>query len=239
MNKELIRKRFSKSLSTYQKNAVVQEKMAKKLVRLIPESYYENILELGCGTGFLTSQINSRIKFKNYYAVDMVNNCSKYITKINPEIKFFCDDIEKLEFETKFDLIISNAALQWLEDFESYIKNLSRLLKPEGRIIFSTFGANHFTELSKVTDLSLKYYPTESLRAVFSDYKIEYLFEENRILFFKTPKQILEHLKKTGVNSLNERPWSIKDVKTFETNYKSIYNTVKLTYNPIYVSLKK
>ena len=55
---------------------------------------------------------------------------SEYISSINPKIKFIYGDIEKLidESETKFDLIISNAAIQWIDDFENFVNSVKNTM---------------------------------------------------------------------------------------------------------------
>ena len=54
MIKSLIKQRFSKSLKSYNKCAIVQKQMAHNLFDMIENNSYNNILELGCGTGFVT-----------------------------------------------------------------------------------------------------------------------------------------------------------------------------------------
>ena len=64
MNKDLIKKRFSKNLKTYNENAKVQKRMAEKLIQLCKKNNYKKILEIGCGTGFLTECICAKLKFE-------------------------------------------------------------------------------------------------------------------------------------------------------------------------------
>ena len=72
MKKELVKQQFSKNLTNYEENAVVQMIMAEKLVNLLPKKEYKNILEIGCGTGFLTKLLNKNIKFDTYTTIDIV-----------------------------------------------------------------------------------------------------------------------------------------------------------------------
>ena len=64
MNKELIQKRFTKNLKTYNDNAKIQKIMAEKLLSYLDNNYYNNILEIGCGTGLLTSLAVQKLQFK-------------------------------------------------------------------------------------------------------------------------------------------------------------------------------
>lgn len=239
MKKELIKQRFSKSLNTYQENAVIQAQMAKKLIGLLPDKNYSNILELGCGTGGLTTLAVKELNFETYTAIDIVPECENFISKISPNIKFINADIETLKPEKKYDLIISNAAFQWLNNFEHVIKNLKTNLSENGVILFSTFGDKNFQEISHAGNVSLKYYSQKELETILSDYSIEHFEEDVLHQEFKTIKEMFDHMKKTGVNALNEKPWGLKETRLFKERYKELYkDSVKLTYNPIYVLIK-
>ncbi len=72
--------------------------------------------------------MNTALEFKNYTAIDIVEDCSKYIEKINPNINFIQADIENFTLEFTPDLIISNASLQWVENFEEIIIMLKIVL---------------------------------------------------------------------------------------------------------------
>jgi malonyl-CoA O-methyltransferase len=238
MKKELIKTRFSKSLNSYQKNAVVQKKMAEVLVSKIQKKRFENVLEIGCGTGFLTKLLTEKINYKSYVATDIVEECKLFISKIDKNIEFTPCDIEKFKPDRKFDLIVSNAVFQWVTDLSFLIKNLKSYLSQDGIIVFSTFGDKNFQELNNISNLSLNYLSLEELRKIFSDYEIDCLEESEAMLEFPSIREMFEHMKKTGVNSLSEKTWTIKDFKRFEESYNATYTSVHLTYNPVYVVIR-
>lgn len=239
MKKNLIKQRFSKNLNTYQDNAIIQMNMAKKLISLLPDKNFSNILELGCGTGFLTKLANKNLNYKSYTAIDIVKECEPYIKRVNNDINFISDDIETINLTETYDLIISNAVFQWLNDFERFITKLQNNLSSNGIILFTTFGTKNFQEISKVANISLKYYSPKELQHILETYSIEYLEEETFEEQFKTTKEMFEHMKKTGVNAISETAWTLKDFKEFNQHYQNIYKDgVHLTYNPIYVLLK-
>lgn len=95
MIKSLIKQRFSKSLKSYNECAVVQKQMAKKMFSMIKGNSFNNILELGCGTGFVTKLVNENIQYNCYDVIDIVENCEEYIKNISQRINFINTDIEK------------------------------------------------------------------------------------------------------------------------------------------------
>ncbi len=239
MDKELIKKRFAKNLNTYNENAKIQKKMAEKLTSYLDNKEYDNILEIGCGTGLLTEAVIKNIKYKSYTANDIVEECEKYIKKINSEIKFIKADIEECikNSNTKYDLIISNAAFQWVEDLEQLIKTLYSKLNPNGVLLFSTFGIENFREVYFVLGKTLPYFSIKELHELLSIYKPQ-IDQELHVLSFKTPKDILKHFKLTGVNSLENSVWTKSDLSKFEKSYLNYCSQAPtLTYNPIYVKI--
>ena len=240
MEKELIKLRFTKSLKTYRENAIVQKQMAENLSKMITPKTFNNILELGCGTGFLTEQIYHNFHYKNYDTVDMVDGCKNYIKKISDNINFICADIENFVPEKKYDLIISNATLQWLENLPDYINKISKYLNKNGIFAFTLFGKNHFKEMNLFLKNNLKYYSLEDIRIICSGYTIKNITEQSIKQEFNTPKDVLYHIKKTGVNALSKSSWTISDYKKFNEEYKNYCdNNISLTYHPLYVILSK
>lgn len=236
MNKDLIQTRFSKSLSSYNENAKIQKKMAEKLVTLLNRINYKKVLEIGCGTGFLTELLNKSIEFENYTAIDIVPDCENYINSINPEINFIQADIEKFSLE-KYDLIIANASLQWVNDFQNMIETLKNSLSSDGELVFSTFGKENFKEISYITGTTLDYYSTKELEEFFPESEI---MSEIHVMAFETPQEVLKHLQLTGVNALERKTWTKKDLVKFANEYRVLCAIrPTLTYNPIYVKMIK
>ncbi len=235
MNKDLINSRFGKHLKDYDKNAKIQKIMAEKLISLCSKKKYKNILEIGCGTGLLTKEAIKNLEFENYTAIDIVEECESYIKNIDGKINFISRDVETLkEISPNPELIISNAALQWTSDFEKTVKTLKNMLTKNGELIISTFGKENFREIFYIMGTTLKYYSESELKEFFPDFEI--YPPEIHIMSFPSPKDVLKHLQLTGVNSIENRAWTKKDLKSFEDNYSSLCVKVPtLTYNPVYI----
>ena len=240
MNKDLIQKRFAKNLDTYNDNAKIQKKMAERLLSFLDRKNFDDILEIGCGTGFLTQLVNDSFNFNTYTANDIVESCEKYVKEINPKINFIPADIEKAveNSDKKYDLIISNAVFQWVENLESFIKLLVSKLNEGGILLFSTFGPENFREVNFVLGKTLPYYSANELQEIIKDYK-NIVEQEMHVMAFKTPKDILKHIKSTGVNALEMVSWTKTDMQKFENGYNNFCSGIPtLTYHPIYVRIE-
>jgi len=238
INPKLIKKQFEKSMDKYDKNAVVQKIMAEKLVsELIKISgNFDNILELGAGTGLLTKELIKKVEYKNYTANDLCEKSKKYLDKIIPDYKFIKGNAQKIISVKKQDLIISNALFQWFKDIEKSMLYYYNLLNPDGIIAFSTFSPDNFSEIMDLTGLSLEYKTADYLKAVIEkNFDILYIEEFSYKMSFDNPLELLAHMKHTGVNSLADQSWTFADVKIFCDKYKEKYPDITLTYSPILV----
>lgn len=247
VDKNLIKKRFEKSFSTYSKNAIVQEKMSNDLLSKLIQyqgNKFDKILEIGCGTGFLTGEIINNINFDEIYINDIIENALGNIKIFGDNLNFLYGDCEKIPFPPDLDLIISNATFQWIEDLQSLLEKTHLSLKEKGIIAFTTFGEQNFHQIKTITGKSLNYYTKEAIENMINEkFKIIYLHSENINVEFKNAQEILKHLKKSGVNALEKIIWTKKDLKKFDDKYNKLFRNsngkLELTYQPLYFIAEK
>lgn len=243
-NKILIEQRFTKALHTYKNNATIQIYMVNELLALIEKitnkKKFKDVFEFGCGCGLLTNEFIKKYDFNTYFANDIVEKCSDYILQISEKIEFICGDIEKINFDKKFDLIISNATFQWLNNPNKTVNTLISYLKPNGTLAFTTFGIDNFKELKQL-GYGLDYMDINSLKSLFGT-KQNSLFikEEIKILEFKTPYEVLKHIKLSGVNAIGKTSFTKSKLNKLINDYYKYFkatdkHSVSLTYHPIYI----
>jgi len=147
---------FGRSSKKYHQEAEIQHKVADGLVaslrpwkQIIPDG---PILEIGCGTGFLSEKLISEFSNREINITDaseeMVNFANSHIGNSDSEwVKFevFNPEIDEVE-EESYSLIISNFAAQWFDDTAYTIAKLSKALKQDGLILFSFPGNKSFPE---------------------------------------------------------------------------------------------
>lgn len=244
-DKQLVKQRFEKSFPTYDENAIVQREMADVLMDYVFAScgeHYDNVLEIGAGTGFLTQNIVNELKYKKLLVNDIAPKTVDYIEKITPYANFLIGDMEAIRFDKKFDIILSNASFQWAEDLEMMMNRLHKVLSPEGVIAFSTFGEKNFEQITDISQRKLMYKNIDELQKLFDKFEVKVIKEDVVKMNFTRPSGVLRHIKNIGANAIASEFWTKGALKEFEQKYMDKYSTktgVELTYHPIYVVLKK
>jgi malonyl-CoA O-methyltransferase len=154
INKSLVARRFDRSSSTYDQHAVIQKQMAHRLLQTLNRyrQPIRRICEIGCGTGYLTNLLIQMYPVAELTAVDiapkMIETARRKIP--NPNIHWYISDAEDVHsyLSGKYDLIISNATVQWLSNPKETIEFWAEALGPNGLLLASTFGIDTFQELT-------------------------------------------------------------------------------------------
>ncbi len=117
----------------YQKFASERDRPFFDLLTRVQKPNARTVADLGCGTGSLTAMLAQ--KFPNATIIG-VDSSAQMLEKSagfqNPKLEFVLADLSSWQPKKPLDVIVSNAALQWLEDHETLIPNLAALLEPDG-----------------------------------------------------------------------------------------------------------
>lgn len=91
------------------------------------------ILDVGCGSGMSTLALKNRFPDAEIIGVDLSAAMLESAKKLLPDVQWIQRDCsESLEDLGQFDLVFSNAFLQWLPDQEKFIKNIRNCIKENG-----------------------------------------------------------------------------------------------------------
>jgi malonyl-CoA O-methyltransferase len=151
--KQGIRRNFARRARSYDRHAGMQRLMAQRLVAAVGDSLPQarRILEIGCGTGYLTSLLRQANGQARLVALDLdAALVAAARERLGPAagIAWLVADGET-PIRGEYDLIIANATFQWFthpgETLAAYYRNLA----PRGVLAFSTLGPQTFWELGE------------------------------------------------------------------------------------------
>ena len=241
-DKELIRKRFSRSLAAYDSIAVVQKDIAARLADTVALHKKEAAtgIEIGAGTGFLTHRLLETYPAARWTVNDIVPESAHYIGR-REGMTFVTADGEHMPLGTENDIIASASTVQWFDSLPEFIARAAGALAEDGILALSTFGPDNFREITAATGNSLEYFPAGELEKWARDAGLEIVGSEewHEIRHFDTPLDVLRHIKATGVNALDKQRWTHARLRRFETEYRELSGEVTLTFHPIIMVARK
>ncbi|HLK29308.1 MAG TPA: methyltransferase domain-containing protein [Puia sp.] len=113
-------------------------KYGEELIELLAPKSGERILDVGCGTGYLTNLIaNSGAET---IGIDSSREMIAKAESEYPNIDFKVLSATDFHFDEKFDAIFSNAVLHWVLEKEKAIDCMYENLKPNGRLVIEMGG---------------------------------------------------------------------------------------------------
>lgn len=269
IDKVQVAQRFAKAGQSYAEQAIVQKKICQHLIALmqnyleqtdleqvdLEQTSFERGFEMGCGSGNLTQLFLQNFKIQKLILNDLYPEVQQHFldqkidldqksTLAQKKLEWLIGDIEQLNFPQNLDVIASSSALQWVVDLDVIFKKSSDALNFNGWLCFSTFGQQNFKEIKALTGQGLDYLDLESLREKLEaqDFDVLHLGESIETLSFDHPKQVLQHLKATGVTATaTQHRWTKQSLQQFYLDYQKFSNrdergqiTYSLTYHPIY-----
>lgn len=136
------------------------------LLHLIHPWKHARILDLGCGSGTLTSIMHHRLHASFTLGIDASKEMlSKALLHQTSNLHFQEKDISSFQTDQPFQIIISNAALQWIPDHAALFKQITKWLAPEGQIAFQMPANQNFPTHTIALALSKE----EPYRPLFAD----------------------------------------------------------------------
>lgn len=153
----------------YKKASKHQKEWGNSLISELSLSGNEEILDLGCGDGGLTEQLAQLVPNGRILGIDasegMIATAQK---RVKSNLAFMQMDINTLDFENRFDVIFSNAALHWVNDHEKLLKNSFRALKDKGVILWDFAGDGNCSNFFAVVREKIQ---SEKYKQYFNDFE--------------------------------------------------------------------
>ena len=246
MDTALIRQRFCAASATYDAEAQAQAQIADRLWALAAPHLAAGaaVLEIGAGTGMLTrrildSQPRSLMVNDLYISPQVQALVGQFVQKHPGVVLCREGDAEQLEFGGPFDAVLSASTVQWFEDIAAFFARCAGMLPKGGLLAFSSFLPGNLQEVAELTGVGLAYATAAELQSCLARHFDLLAMEQGDMpLHFASPRDVLLHLRRTGVTGIRSVVWGKNSYKNFVAHYTARYGTekgVRLTYRPVYV----
>ncbi len=196
---QTIANRFAKNALIYDSHASLQREIAGTLALCLPNDYPKNILEIGSGTGLLTSHIietypETPITISDL-TPEMIAICMEKFHKFS-NVKFSVLNGECIEARETYDLIAASMTIHWFTDMRAALTNIQECLSPGGNFYFSTIGPACFPEWRKALtalglDIGIRDVP--DLPGIFH--------KETITINYGSPLEFLKSLSRVGAHT--------------------------------------
>lgn len=242
--KQNVVRNFDDQAKFYDRENQVQKLVAETLAVDLPSGKeaekVENILEIGCGTGSMTQLLFEKYENKNICISDISpsmlvhaqTNAQDIAAEHGHTVRWAVFDAENppVNMTGTYDLIVANMVFQWLEDTQVGIDRLRTLLRPGGRIVYSTLGADSFAEWKSVLcemDLPIGILDFKTPKDV---YKEEFLIKS-----YDDSYAFLHAIKDIGAGEARKgySPLAIKDMREACAKFDGRYDT-SVTWHVLY-----
>jgi len=220
IDKKTISDNFTRSVEKYDEFADLQKEVAKRLMEMIFEAQnglirpLRKILEIGCGTGFLSGMLLSKFPVSDISFIDisegMLDACRERLRNIKEfnnqrKLCFLNMDGESFGAFSDYDLIVSNLTFQWFHDLKGALLKYRKYLKKDGKLIFSTFGHGALNELrgcminNRIAPL--EYITEHEFDSISDCYSKCNFYKEDRIKYYSDPLTFLRTLHNIGART--------------------------------------
>lgn len=245
VNKNKVAKHFGGKALSYESVTPVQKKMADELAKVALDFFAnrgnpKRILEIGCGTGRLTSYLLEQFPDAEISALDIAPQMVEATQQRCPLVKVIQTDAEAFlkSCSNEYDLIISNATFQWFDDVPTAISDAKSLLSEGGLLAIASFGLETFRELKQAFNEAYKELtkePQTHVLEMIDTHAIWRYFPEARLeddiiqLEFDNVRQFLHSLQQAGVVNAGKsiRPLQRDVLLRMLANYKHYFSNDK------------
>ena len=128
-----------------------QQAWGLRVLERLPLSGTEHVLDLGCGTGRLTQDIQDRLPGGRVVGADrsdaMIASAATWLTAHAPRARVVRADGAALPFRRVFDAVFSGATFHWILDHGALFRSIITALKPGGRLVAQCGGAGNIARL--------------------------------------------------------------------------------------------
>jgi malonyl-CoA O-methyltransferase len=153
LDQRALARAFDRASASYDTHARLQREVREELLSRLPffKLTPHRVVDLGCGTGEGAAALRRQFRRAETIAIDLAPGMLAQAGRRSRPWRRFarvCADAAALPLASgSVDLIFSSLMLQWCEQPQAAFAEISRVLRPDGLLLFSTLGPQTLDEL--------------------------------------------------------------------------------------------
>lgn len=148
-DRRAVRRHRDRAAARFDAHAFLFDEIGTRLLDRLSDfrRSFPRVLELGCRNGRLSQRLSS-IGSECFVRADFSEAMAHAANIHRPGPHTLVVDEELLPFtDGRFDLVVSNLALHWVNDLPGALAQIRRVLRPDGLLLASLFGGDTLNEL--------------------------------------------------------------------------------------------
>ncbi len=260
IDKSRVASSFSKAAATYDGSSLLQRDVGNELLKLV-NSFGVNTLEngtvvdLGCGTGYFTGQLEASLKPKQLIGLDIAEGMLEYARSFKEShYQWLCADAEALPLsENSIDCLFSSLAIQWCETPRNLFGEIERVLNKEGVAFISTLGPESLSELrhswasiDKQVHVNRFVHLDSLIQDIPDGLELIICEKQMREIEYNKLNELTSDLKNIGAHNMNAGEGKgltgrvkINQLKSNYEQYRKENGKLPASYEVYYLALKK
>jgi trans-aconitate 2-methyltransferase len=121
---------------TYHELSDPQFAWSDSVLNRIPSLATERVIDLGCGTGRVTSKLLQKLPtavvIANDKSPEMLSQAKRFLSGFGDRVSFLAADMSQLPFQQYFDGVFSSAAFHWVPDHDRLFRSIFTALRNGG-----------------------------------------------------------------------------------------------------------
>jgi len=194
----------------------------KDLISRIEKAEPARIIDIGCGPGNSTRELKNKWPQAYIVGLDSSPNMLKKARKVSTEIEWIeADGGADLSVLGKFDIVFSNAAIQWIPDHEGLLRKLFFMLNKGGVLAVQiphvgNMGINKALQAVVTSNKWNRYFKLNTVELVFESPQVYYdilsrltsviyLWETHYYHVMENHQSIIDWYESTGMKPYLDR----------------------------------